>query len=165
MQNSNNNPPSNYITGYHPTIYRYGSNQYLYYNSQGQINNNSKPTFAIQEDILKAIFKECKSDEICKNQFLNHDNKNIEFSIFKTNFNNVERYHLILNDKLNNKITHALTLKNTSNNNNPNLVIDNNYITKNIHYYNPILIPDNQSKNHAIYFYAVMNDEKIISEI
>jgi len=73
----------------------------------------NEPIDYISKEDLSGIFKECKSDDICKSYFENHNSsKTFHVSIFKSIINGIERYHLLINDSYN-KITtaHPITVK------------------------------------------------------
>ncbi|OUM58748.1 hypothetical protein PIROE2DRAFT_64209 [Piromyces sp. E2] len=150
-----------------PTNHNLNSyNDNYYSGSTTNINYLQKPNAVIPSNHLRDIFSLCRNDKICQSHFQNLNSRKLEFSIFWSkipeNGNDIRRYHLILNDKQHNKLIHAMTFKEDNNN---SLVKDNNYITKNIHYYKPIPISNSYVTAHATLLYILMNQNDMIRKM
>ncbi|KAL6590721.1 hypothetical protein LY90DRAFT_678916 [Neocallimastix californiae] len=112
----------------------------------------NEPIDYISKEDLSGIFKECKSDDICKSYFENHNSsKTFHVSIFKSIINGIERYHLLINDSYN-KITtaHPITVKKKLNKDGKyEYEVDTNFAPKEVYFYKPLPIFNTNINSHV----------------
>jgi len=125
-------------------------------------DENTKPEDVIDPEDLEHIFDLCKGDKICKKYFENHNNSSLQFSIFKSTINNIDRYHLLLNDSKNNKIIHPITIKVSKDNkyltNKKDYDIDYDFFPKEIYFYNPINLNKKELNSYVDEVYSLLSD-------
>jgi len=134
-----------------------GNSNYSNLEHLGDTSYINEPLDIINKEDLKNIFKLCREDALCKSYFVRHNNdKLINFNIFKSIINGIERYHLLINDGDKLTTAHPITvIKTIVNNGDDEYKIDENFAPKEVYFYKPLSIFDNNNNdlnNHATSF-------------